>query len=325
MEGEGKSKAKFMNFASIDIGSNTLLLLIASLSPEETIRPLIEKAEITRLGEKLDSNGTLQPEAMERTLKVLRQFTDLCHRNEVERIACVGTDALRRAHNANEFAHRVQQLCGFKVEIIPGKKEAELAYLSAMLDFGDIYSNLVVLDIGGGSTEIIWRKEILEDAERLQMFSMKMGAVRLTEHFVRNDPITDKEYNALVQAVEERLTDLDPLPPPPSPITLVALAGTVTTLSAIHQKLTPYDPQKIQGSRFTYGALKEVIDELKNKNLEERKKMPGMEPKRADVLLAGAVILEAVMRKFKIDHVIVSDHGIRYGLFYQRFVASTSS
>src|SRR4030095_2029979 len=125
-----------MNYASIDIGTNSVLLLIASMNSEGAIRPLVEKAEITRLGEKLDQNGNLSPEAMERTLKALRKYTDLCHRNQVERIACVGTDALRRAQNAHDFVQRVQENCGFRVEVIPGKKEAELAYLSAMLDLG---------------------------------------------------------------------------------------------------------------------------------------------------------------------------------------------
>lgn len=312
-----------MNFATIDVGSNTILLLIAALGPEGEIKPLLEKAEITRLGERLDLTGELSPEAMERTLKKLRQFTDLCHRNRVDRIACVGTDALRRARNAADFIHRVQQHCGFRIEVISGKKEAELAYLSAMLDFGDLYPNLVVVDIGGGSTEIIWRKEILEDTARLQMISMKMGSVRFTERFVKNDPVVNGDYTALRAAIEEKLeNDLTPLTLPEPPITLVGLAGTVTTLSALDQKLEPYDPEKIQGAMLTQSALVELIRELKEKNLEERKRMLGMEPKRADVILAGAAILDAVMKKFKADRAVVSDHGIRYGLFYQKFASA---
>jgi exopolyphosphatase/guanosine-5'-triphosphate,3'-diphosphate pyrophosphatase len=311
-----------MKFASIDIGSNTILLLIASISEEGAILPMVEKAEITRLGEKLDQSGTLLPEAMERTLKVLRQFTDLCHRNQVERIACVGTEALRRAQNSQEFVQQVSELCGFRVEIITGKKEAELAYLSALLDFSETYSNLVVVDIGGGSTEIIWQKEVQGDVARLQMVSMKMGSVRLTENFLKNDPVLNGEFEELAALIDERLShDLDSLAPPSPPLALIGLAGTVTTLSAIDQKLSPYNPHKIQGATLGHEALKRLIEEMKNKNLEERKQMVGMEPKRADVLLAGAAILEAVMRKFKTDQVIVSDHGIRFGLFYQKFVA----
>lgn len=311
-----------MNFASIDIGSNTILLLIASIGEQGEIQPLVEKAEITRLGEKLDQDGQLSPEAMERTLKGLRQFTDLCHRNQVERIACVGTEALRRAQNSHEFVQQVAETCGFRVEIITGKKEAELAYLSALLDFSEVYTNLVVIDIGGGSTEIIWQKEVQGDVARLQMVSMKMGSVRLTENFLKADPIQNGEYQELQKTIDERLThDLDPLSPPEGPLALIGLAGTVTTLSAINQKLNPYDPQKIQGATLTHETLVRLIDEMKQKNLEERKQMIGMEPKRADVLPAGAAILESVMRKFKADRVIVSDHGIRFGLFYQKFVA----
>ncbi|MFO1519941.1 MAG: Ppx/GppA phosphatase family protein [bacterium] len=310
-----------MKVASIDIGSNTVLLLIAKVRQDGDIEPLVEKAEITRLGEKLDANGVLLPEAMDRTLKALLKFTDLCHRNQVERIACVGTEALRRANNSQEFVNKVQELCGFRVEVIPGKKEAELAYLSALLDFGETYPNLVVVDIGGGSTEMIWQKEILGDTARLQMVSMKMGSVRLTENYLPNDPVLNGEYGQLVTVIEERLhNDLSPLTLPDGPLTLIGLAGTVTTLSAIDQRLDPYDSKKIQGASLTYAGLSRIVEEMKSKPLEERKRMVGMEPKRADVLLAGAAILEAVMRKFKADHVIVSDHGIRYGLLYQKFV-----
>jgi exopolyphosphatase / guanosine-5'-triphosphate,3'-diphosphate pyrophosphatase len=313
-----------MNYASIDIGTNSVLLLIATLGPEGEIRPLIEKAEITRLGEKLDLHGTLLPEAMDRTLKVLRQYTDLCHRNQVERIACIGTDALRRAQNTQEYLLRIQETCGFRVDVIPGKKEAELAYLSAMLDFGDIYPNLVVVDIGGGSTEVIWRKEVLEDTARLQIISMRMGSVRLTEAFLKNDPILNGEYNTMMKTIEEKLAkDVGSLEFPEPPLTLIGVAGTVTTLSSIDQRLETYDHSKVQGSQLSYAGLKRCIEELKVKNLEERKQMIGMEPKRADVLLAGAAILEAVMRKFNADRVIVSDHGIRYGLLYQRFASQT--
>jgi exopolyphosphatase/guanosine-5'-triphosphate,3'-diphosphate pyrophosphatase len=315
-----------MKFASIDIGSNTILLLIASISEEGAIQPLVEKAEITRLGEKLDQNGTLSAEAMERTLKVLRQFTDLCHRNQVERIACVGTEALRRAQNSQEFVQQVAETCGFRVEVITGKKEAELAYLSALLDFSETHSNLVVVDIGGGSTEIIWQKEVQGDVARLQMVSMKMGSVRLTENFLKNDPVQNGEYEELTTLIDERLThDLDSLAPPSPPLALIGLAGTVTTLSALNQKLQPYDSSRIQGATLTHEALKGLIQEMKTKNLDERRQMVGMEPKRADVLLAGAAILEAVMRKFKTDQVIVSDHGIRFGLFYQKFVAEENN
>src|SRR5262245_14485669 len=231
-----------MNYASIDIGTNSVLLLIATLGPEGEIRPLIEKAEITRLGEKLDLHGTLLPEAMDRTLKVLRQYTDLCHRNQVERIACIGTDALRRAQNTQEFLQRIQDTCGFRVDVIPGKKEAELAYLSAMLDFGDIYPNLVVVDIGGGSTEVIWRKEVLEDTARLQIISMRMGSVRLTEAYLKNDPILNGEFDTMMQTIEEKLAkDVGSLEFPEPPVTLIGVAGTVTTLSSIDQRLETYD------------------------------------------------------------------------------------
>lgn len=310
-----------MNFATIDVGSNSVLLLIATITPEGKIRPLIEKAEITRLSEKMNEGGELIPEAMERTLKILRKYTDICHRNQVDRIACIGTEALRRAKNAQEFSQRALDLCGFKIETISGTKEAELAYLSAMLDFGEKYFPLMVLDIGGGSTELIWQTEQNGDTAKLQTLSMKMGSVRLTEEFLKSDPVVQSEYVVLRQAIDDKLSHhFSTLNPPPPPINLIGLAGTVTTLSAIDQKLSPYDPEKIQGATLTLSSLKEMIRKLKERNLKERKMMTGMEPKRADVLLAGATVLDCVMTKLGIDHLIVSDRGIRYGLFFQRFV-----
>lgn len=310
-----------MNFASIDVGSNSILLLIATVTSEGKIRPLLEKAEITRLSEKMNENGEITPKAMERSLKVLRKYTDLCHRNQVDRIACIGTEALRRAKNAQDFVQKVADICGFKVEIISGTKEAELAYLSAMLDFGEKYPNLVVLDIGGGSTELIWQTEQNGDTTKLQTLSMKMGSVRLTEELIKTDPITQAEYVELRQQIDDKLHHhFNSLGTPLPPLTLVGLAGTVTTLSAIDQKLNPYDPEKIQGALLTQHVLKEILRKLKERTLEEKKKMTGMEPKRADVLLAGAAILDCVMTKLGLDQLIVSDRGIRYGLFYQRFV-----
>lgn len=311
-----------MNFATIDVGSNSILLLIATLTPDGKIRPLIEKAEITRLSEKMNHTGIITPEAMERTLKVLRKYTDLCHRNQVDRIICIGTEGMRRAKNAQDFVQKVAELCGFKLEIISGTKEAELAYLSAMLDFGEKFSNLVVLDIGGGSTELIWKTEQNGNTAKLQTLSMKMGSVRLTEEFLNTDPLLQSEYTALRNHIDEKLSHhLSTLQAPLPPMTLVGLAGTVTTLSSIDQKLSPYDPNKIQGAILSQNSLKEIIRKLKEKNLEEKKKMIGMEPKRADVLLAGASILDCAMTQLGVHELIVSDRGIRYGLFYQRFTS----
>ena len=269
----------------------------------------------------MNESGIINPEAMERSLKVLRKYTDLCHRNGVDRIVCIGTEGLRRAKNAQDFVQKVGELCGFKVESISGTKEAELAYLSALLDFGENHENLVVLDIGGGSTELIWQTEQNGSITKLQTLSMKMGSVRLTEEFLKSDPVSQSEYAALRQCIDDKLKNhFSSLQIPTKPMTLVGLAGTVTTLSSLDQKLPVYDSDKIQGAKLSQNSIKDLIRKLKEKNLEERKKMTGMEPKRADVLLAGASILDCVMSALGVEELIVSDRGIRYGLFYQRFV-----
>ncbi|MBF0491843.1 MAG: Ppx/GppA family phosphatase [Deltaproteobacteria bacterium] len=310
-----------MKIASIDLGSNSVILLVAEFSEDGKIRPLFEKCEITRIGENLSKTGRLSTEAMDRTMEQLRKYTALAHKHQVERILCIATEALRRAENSQEFVQRVQKNCGFKVEIISGLKEARLAYLSAYFDFKKKYSNLVVLDIGGGSTELIWKISSEKSNNRIRTLSMKLGSVRLTEEIVKQDPISKEEFLLLKANIKQKLdSDLENIELPQAPFELIGLAGTLTTLSQIDQKLLQFDSQKIQGVVLSLNSLENIIEELKNKTIAERCQIIGMESKRADVILAGACILEGVLKRLKIDRVVVSDRGIRYGILYDRFM-----
>lgn len=307
-----------MKIASIDLGSNSLLLLIAEVSEYGEITPLLEKCEIVRLGENLSETGKLSDAAMNRAMDVLRKYTALAHQHQVEKIICIATEAMRRAQNSRDFVKRVQKNCGFKIEIIPGSREAELAYLSAYADFHPKYPELVVLDIGGGSTEIIWK--IPQEKSKLRTLSLKMGSVRLTEEWIQQDPVSEEEFCRLQKAIEMKLEqDLQGLEMPQAPFQLIGLAGTLTTLSQIDQKLPQFDSEKIQGAILKLENLQKIIQELKSKSIEERCQMIGMEPKRADVLLAGACILKAILEKLKLQEVVVSDRGIRYGALLQGF------
>ncbi len=312
-----------MKIASIDLGSNSVILLIAEFSADGKINPLFEKCEITRVSEGLSTTGKMSQEAMDRTMEVLRKYTALALKHQVERIICIATEGLRRAQNSQEFIERVQKNCGFKIEIITGLKEAQLAYLSAHYDFKKKYPALLVLDIGGGSTELIWKIEFEKSKNRIRSLSMRMGSVRLSEEIVKNDPISEEEFLLLKTNIQKKLDrDLDNIQLPEEAFELIGLAGTVTTLSQIDQKLSAFDSEKIQGAVLTLNSIEKIIEELKNKTIAERCEMIGMEPKRADVLLAGACILEAVLKKFKLNHVTVSDRGIRYGILYDRFKKS---
>lgn len=314
-----------MKIASIDIGTNTILLLVAEWNGgknggERTspLRVLHDEVRIVRLGERLHEKKVFIPEAQERVLQALKDYKSICDRFGVEKIAAVGTAAFRKAGNAREFVGRIEREVGIKVAIISGEEEARLSYLSVERDFGHLGNNLVALDIGGGSTEIISKEGGA---------SFDVGAVILTESIVRHDPVTKEEFRAmeknidhvvgadLVSALEKRAnagfranTRFAP--------TLIGLAGSVTTLSAIKQKLTVWDGAKVQGSVLTQQDIEEMLALFRRTTNEERRTIPGMVKGREDTILAGTLILQKVMEKMGVDQVTVSDRGLRYGLLY---------
>jgi exopolyphosphatase/guanosine-5'-triphosphate,3'-diphosphate pyrophosphatase len=292
--------------AAIDIGTNAVLLLIAEWRRQK-LKILRDEARITRLGEGLHNQPLFLPEAQERTFRVLKEYKDLCGSLNVKEIAAVGTAAFRKARNAPDFIARVEKELGFRIEIISGEDEARLSYLSVETDFPQ-YKNLIALDIGGGSTEIIWKEGAV---------SLDLGAVVLTERIVKHDPPTEDEIEALVKEIDRVIASVGAgFKPAP---TLVGLAGSVTTLSAIKQKLAVWDGARVQGSILTSADLEEMIALFRRTTNEERRSIVGMVRGREDTILAGTLILKKVMEKLGVEEVTVSDRGLRYGLFYQRW------
>jgi len=292
--------------ATIDIGTNTVLLLIAEWNNGK-IKTIKDEARIARLGEGLHQFPLFLLKAQNRVLEVLKEYRALCDSLKVKKIAAVGTAAFRKSKNAPAFIARAEKEIGIRIEIISGDEEARLSFLSATRDFPE-RPNPVVLDIGGGSTEIISKENRV---------SLELGSVVLTERHLKHDPPLDGEVRALSLEIDRTLS-LRPKPYPLNP-TLIALAGTVTTLSAIKQKLKVWDGAKVQGSILTAADLAEMIPLFRRTTNEERKTIPGMIPGREDTLLAGTMILQAIMKKIKVDRVTVSDRGLRYGLFYEQF------
>ena len=296
-------------FAVIDIGTNSVLLLVATWVGKK-FRVIRDEARITRLGEGLHRNQHLLESAMRRTLQALQGYQELCRQHSVKKTVAVGTAALRKAKNGREFAQQLAQHFDWEVKIISGEEEARLSYLSVKNDFSKRYSNLVALDIGGGSTEIISKGGAV---------SLELGTVVLSEKIFRHDPVTNEEVQEAEKTIRDRL--ITP-PHPPSYLkrgALIALAGTATTLSSINQKLARWDPEKIQGSTITLQELEAMIALLRSTKNEARKTIVGMVPGREDTLLAGSLILHEVMKSLGVDSVVVSDRGLRYGIFYDRF------
>jgi exopolyphosphatase / guanosine-5'-triphosphate,3'-diphosphate pyrophosphatase len=295
--------------ATIDVGTNTTLLLVARATPE--IEVLAERAEITRLGRGIGSSGQLAADGIAATLAVLRDYAGIARGLGAD-IAAVGTEALRRAHNAADFLAPAEEVLGSPIEVIDGEREAALTFRAVLSSFPDARrGRLVVVDIGGGSTEVVMATDGRVDFQT----SAGIGSVRLTEQFVRHDPASDDDVAAVRRAAGEALATV-PFSAT-GPLTLVGVAGTVTSLAAMAQDLASYDPARVHGYQLSRGELARQIDRLRAADQAARERMPGLDPRRADVILAGALILDCIAELAGAAHVRVSDRGIRWGLIYE--------
>jgi exopolyphosphatase / guanosine-5'-triphosphate,3'-diphosphate pyrophosphatase len=300
----------------IDIGTNTILCLIAELKSDGSFDIVDDLAEITRLGQGVDRAGEISPEGEERSLRVLRHYLERCRRLNVEEIIAVGTSALRDARNSAEVRARFKAQLGFEVRVISGNEEAAYSFLAIQKGLALAGQELLVVDVGGGSTEFIRGNA----AGISQAVSINIGTVRLTEQFLHSDPVRKEECENMIRVIEKELARLpDPwLRDGGAALTLVGIAGTFTTLSAVERKLLRYSHAEIHGSRLTLSEVHRQVALFQGKTIEQRKAIPGLEPKRADVMLAGATLIERIMTAFHSERVIVSDQGVRYGLLHER-------
>ncbi len=297
-------------YAAIDVGTNSVLLLVAEKKGSR-FEPVLERAEITRLGRGVDKTRRLEPAAIEDTLSVLETFAREARALGAQGIAVSATSAARDASNGREFLDGAEKRAGVVPEIISGDEEAQLSFSSAFADFGG--QPLVVVDIGGGSTELIFGDAKGQVSYRR---SFDVGSVRLTERFVTAHPISPAEQQSIRSHLEETFA---PLPAPPKGAKMVGVAGTVTTVCSVERAIEPYDASKVHGATLSLDEVAKVAQRLAALPLEERKKLPGLQPKRADVIPVGAMILEAAMRKVGVKEVRVSDRGLRWGLLMARF------
>lgn len=308
-------KASTKRFAAIDIGTNTILLLIAELGEDGSFRVLDDRAEIARLGEGVDRARWIGPDGEERSVRVLKSYLERCGNLGVEEIAAVGTSALRDAHNAGDFKARLKQELGLDLCVLSGEEEAAYSYLAVQKGLALEGKKILVVDVGGGSTELIWGKG---DALR-RSISLNLGSVRLTERFLVSDPVREEECALLAMTIDR---ELEPLRADWTMEgrfqTMVGIAGTFTTLAAIEKGLRQYSHSEVHGSRLSRAEVQRQIRLFKEKTVAERKEIPGLEPNRADVILAGALLIDRIMALFRIDQVTVSDQGIRYGLLHEK-------
>jgi exopolyphosphatase/guanosine-5'-triphosphate,3'-diphosphate pyrophosphatase len=310
-----------MILAGIDIGTNSLRLLIAATGPG-SFREIISDRRITRLGQDLDRRGVLSPEAEERSLHALVDFQNSIRQHGVSHTSAIGTSALRKAANSSAFIDHVRKRTGIVVRIITGEEEARLTLLGVEQSLAvpdEKHSNApasaLVIDIGGGSTEII----ITHRDKNPVIASLPLGAVYLTDQFLLHDPPTVEELNSLRRAVQSQLDRYLGAIRPPSNSIFVGTAGTITTLAAIDQGLVQYDPEKINGSVLTREFVDNIVLKLSTLTLKERKTIRGLEPGREDIILAGAVVAQEIMHRFGFPSIRVSDWGLREGIVIDLF------
>jgi len=299
-----------MRVASIDIGTNTILLLIAQVEGGR-IHPLQEIETVARLGEGLQKNGILLQEAMGRAIRTLAQYLKRSQEMGVQEIFAAGTSALREAKNSQDFLKLAEGKLGLSIEVISGEEEAQLSFLAVAKDLQEREKPILVVDIGGGSTEFILGKGDQID----QWVSLPIGSVRFTEEFLRSDPVQEEEWRKMERKIRELLVNV---PHPQETASMVAVGGTATTLASVEQGLEDFVAGKIH--RFVLGreALKNQLLLYRSKTIKERKKIPGLPPARADVILAGGAILYLAMQELQCPAVLISCHGVRYGLLYKK-------
>ncbi|MGH7437129.1 MAG: Ppx/GppA phosphatase family protein, partial [Polyangiaceae bacterium] len=277
-----------MRVATIDIGTNTVLLLVAERDGSGKVRAVTERAQITRLGEGVDRTKRLAPEAVERTARCLEAYAREVAAARVDRVAVVGTSAMRDAPGGERLTKLVRDSFGVDVRVLSGDEEARVTFLGALHGLPvDRIAPAGVFDIGGGSTEVILGQLGDGRLETRFLRSFDVGSVRLTERLVRADPPTPPMIAAIDATLAETFA---PVPPLPAGVVPVGVAGTMTTLAAVALEMTAYDGSRVHGLSLTTSRLEGVADRLAGCPLEARRQLAGMEPKRADVIVAGARI-----------------------------------
>jgi exopolyphosphatase/guanosine-5'-triphosphate,3'-diphosphate pyrophosphatase len=291
--------------AAVDCGTNSTRLLIS-----DGARTIERRMIITRLGQGVDKNKALAPEAIGRVVSALEQYRELMDQHGVEQVRMAATSAARDAANRDEFFDAAERVIGARPELLTGDEEARLSFAGATAELDPFDGPFLVVDIGGGSTELIVGSKEPEAAR-----SLDIGCVRLTEQFLHGDPPRPEELANAVGFVRDDLEELrSQVPMLDAGRRLVGLAGTVSAVAAIEQGLAEYDRDKIHHFTLTKAAAEDVFRTMATERLADRIYNPGLERERADVIVGGCVILVCVMRVFGFQECLVSESDILDGL-----------
>ncbi|MBN2847271.1 MAG: Ppx/GppA family phosphatase [Coriobacteriia bacterium] len=302
--------------AAIDIGTVTTRLLVADVV-DDVIHEVVRRSRITHLGEGWSSTGVLSEAGMVRTAGAIGEFVAEARELGVAHIFAVATSASRDASNGAEFMDRLERL-GIRPEVIPGDREGYLTFVGATYGFCD--EQVMVVDVGGGSTEIVLGSTCVSATGRSTTIdairSIDVGSRRITELFLRHDPPQRREIEQAATYIADQLRPFFAALKT-RPGEMVAVAGTATSLAAIDLGLEPYDSERVHGYRLTGASLLDVLERLSGMTLEERRHLAGLEPDRAAVIIGGAIVLQSVMAHAGLSSTLVSEHDILYGMMLE--------
>jgi exopolyphosphatase/guanosine-5'-triphosphate,3'-diphosphate pyrophosphatase len=303
-----------MRVAVVDIGTNSTRLLIADVAPDGSLAELERRSRVTRLGDGVDSTGVLSPEAIARVFAVLDEYAQSIEHHDADVRTAVLTSAVRDAANGAQFVAQVQQRYGLEARAIPGAEEAQLTYLGATTDRGPSEERALVIDVGGGSTELI-----VGAATAVEFFvSMQAGVVRQSERHLSSDPPSVSELGSLATEVSALIARSVPLEVRRSGVHAIAVGGTATSCAAIDQDLEPYDSARVHGYRLPISTLKLLLARLASMDLAQRRRVRGLQPDRAPTVIAGVVIMICVLEAFELDALEASEHDILRGVALRR-------
>lgn len=298
--------------AVIDMGSNSWRLIVVEYVPGVSFKVTDEVQESVRLGEGMSELPVLRPAAMDRAARAAQIYAAFCEASGIANIHAAATSAIRDASNQKRFLQRIERESGLQAHVLSGEEEAYYGYLAAVNS--TTLENGFVLDMGGGSLQI----SRVENRRPVQQVSFPMGAVRMTEAFLRSDPVTSREAAALAEHVREQLQPLGWLRAEPG-MRLIGEGGNVRLAARLMQKKAGYPLDILHGYALSYGQVYTVRDELQHLSIAQRRRLPGMKAERADIALASAIVLQEIMRLAEVEAVEIGAQGLREGIFYEHF------
>ncbi|MCX6640727.1 MAG: Ppx/GppA phosphatase family protein [bacterium] len=298
--------------AALDIGTNTTLFLLAEVTADGAVLPIQHDLATNDLGRGLDADFNLTPEAIALNVDQLRRFGQIAQEYGAEEIRIAATEALRKARNAHLLLHRVKTELGLTIRIISGEEEARLTYLGILSGLPEQDEPLIAVDVGGGSTEVI----LGEGRTILFSRSLPVGAVSLDKQFLRSDP---PELGELVEVEKAINVALDVLPQTvwSSKADLIICGGTASSLAAADLGLVDYEPEKLAGHEISKRRMQQFLEQFTSCTLEQRRKIPGIGYRRAEIILPGTMIIWALLRRLKRKYYFTSERGLRYGLLVE--------